>query len=143
MAQVFLRPYSSKRQSRAEPFLMRDRASLQNLITIFYKIDVSRRSSYFCFSFKRDFFVFGKNNETSYVHFLWRREKNEKRHPPPPSRPLYWAGVIDSWQKPQKSLRTLHYSRPLSRDSKGMALKPVPLRGSPWLFIGWRMEKEL
>ena len=24
-----------------------------------------------------------------------------------------------------------------------MALKPVPLRGSPWLFIGWRMENNL
>ena len=22
----------------------------------------------------------------------------------------------------------------------GMALKPVPLRGEPWSFIGWRIE---
>ena len=27
-------------------------------------------------------------------------EKVAKRHPPPPSRPLYWADVIDSRQKP-------------------------------------------
>ena len=32
--------------------------------------------------------------------FLWRREKRQKRHPPPPSRPLYGADVIDSGQKP-------------------------------------------
>jgi hypothetical protein len=51
-------------------------------------------------SLSKEIFLFLENNETSYVHFLWRREKNEKRHPPPPSRPLYWAGVIDSWQKP-------------------------------------------
>ena len=27
-------------------------------------------------------------------------KKEAKKHPPPPSRPLYWADVIDSRQKP-------------------------------------------
>jgi hypothetical protein len=27
-------------------------------------------------------------------------KKEAKKHPPPPSRPLYWAGVISSGQKP-------------------------------------------
>ena len=35
-----------------------------------------------------------------FVHFLWRREKNEKRHPPNPSPSLYGRGVINSGQRP-------------------------------------------
>ena len=79
--------------SSIEPFLMRDRASLQNLITIFYKIDVSRRGFYFCFSFKRDFLFWKTMKHLLFI--LWRRERT-KRHPPPPSRPLYWAGVTEN-----------------------------------------------
>ena len=60
-----------------------------------------------------------------YVHFLWRREKNEKRHPPPPSRPLYWAGVT------QEIAETVDF---LPCRKAGTRLE---------IFIGWRMEKEL
>ena len=86
---------------------------------------LSQQGFYFYFSFKRDFFVFGKNNETSYVHFLWRREKNEKRPPPPPSRPLSWADVTQEIAEPVDFL-------PCRK--AGTRLE---------LLIGWRMEKEL
>ena len=32
-------------------------------------------------SLSKEIFLFLENNETMYVHFLWRREKNEKKHP--------------------------------------------------------------
>ena len=99
------------------------------LITIFYKICCFTAGFLFLFLFQKSFLFLG-NNETSYVHFLWRREKNEKRHPPPPSRPLYWAGVIDSWQKPP-SINFLVW------------LSSLCPKGSPWSLIGWRMEKAL
>ena len=32
--------------------------------------------------------------------FLWRKEKRQKKHPPPPRLPLYGEDVIDSGQIP-------------------------------------------
>jgi hypothetical protein len=64
-------------------------------------------------SLSKEIFLFLQNNETSFIHSLAQRtnqetfsltffsvKKEAKKHPPPPSRPLYWADVIDSRQKP-------------------------------------------
>ena len=42
---------------------------------------LSQQGFYFCFSIKRDFFVFGGNNETSYVYmsFLLAQMKELKK----------------------------------------------------------------
>ena len=52
-------------------------------------------------------------------------EKEAKRHPPPPSRPLYWADVT------QEIAETVDF---LPCRKAGTRLE---------IFIGWRMEKEL
>jgi hypothetical protein len=90
-------------------FLGENEPSTKRLITIFYKIDVSRRGFYFCFSFKRDF-VFdnimkllltfsGAEKEAKRLYSLtfWRRKK--QRHPPHPVLPLYWKAQHRKMQK--------------------------------------------
>ena len=51
-----------------------------SLITIFI-YTASQQGFYFCFSFKRDYFVFGKNNETTFLTFF-SVKKEAKKHPP-------------------------------------------------------------
>ena len=56
-------------------------------------------------------------------------EKEAKRHPPNPSPSLYGRGVTDSGGMPP-CVRVLVW-----------LTKPLPLRGEPWIFVGWRIEK--
>ena len=41
-----------------------------------------------------------EKKQNIYCPFLWRREKNEKRHPPIPSPSLYGRDVTDYGQRP-------------------------------------------
>ena len=110
-----------------------------------------------------------RSKEISYVHFLWRKEKNEKklysltfsgaekeakRHPPPTKPPPIW-GVLS--EKSQHAVdfsgflvsrdtrwyfngsRTLHYSRPLSRDSKGISGHAMGCLSAG----AWRMDRNV
>ena len=70
----------------------------------------------------------GAEKEALFLTFFGAK-KEAKKHPPPPSRPLYGAGVTDSGGKPP-CVRVLVW-----------LTKPVPLRGEPWSFIGWRIEE--
>ena len=71
------------------------------------------------------------------LFILWRRERT-KRHPPPPSRPLYWADVT------QEIAETVDF---LPCRKAGTRLVFLRLASSnkrqSRAFIGWRMEKEL
>ena len=73
---------------------------------------------YICFAAVRDSFILSSlrwkaakpsalaqrtNQETSYVHFLWRKEKNEKKHPPPTKPPPIWGDLTRKSRKPTTS----------------------------------------